>query len=163
MLDRSTEDWNRWLEEFSQGINREAWRGIMCFLRWIQVRALNGHAVPNFLPGIEADLFHSMLLRRLLDGKEPLPHPPPESFGQGWYDLLESGRAENLNVRRWEWSPDTKIAINDDVWTILEKRADSELVVTYREGGERFRLTKRTDDSWQLERDAAACPPDGEL
>jgi hypothetical protein len=159
MLNRSPEDWNRWLDEFSQGLNREAWRGIMCFLRWIQVRAQNGHAVPNFLPGIEADLFHSMLLRRLLDGKEPLPFPPPESFGKGWYALLEAGGAENVNVRRWEWSPDTKIAINDDVWTILENRSPSEFVVTYREGGERFRLSKRADDLWQMERESDACPP----
>ena len=153
VLDRSPDDWNRWLEEFSQGENCEAWRGIMCFLRWIQVRAQNGHAVPDFLPGIEADLFQSMLIRRLLDGKEPFEHPPPESFGKGWYDLIESGQADNVNVRRWEWAPDVKIAINDDVWTILERRSTTEYVVTYRDGGELFRLSQRPDGSWKMARD----------
>lgn len=153
LLDRGPDDWNRWLEQFSQGQNREAWRGIMCFLRWIQVRAQNGHAVPDFLPGIEADLFQSMLIRRLLDGKEPLPYPPPESFGQGWYELLETGHAENICVRRWDWAPDQKIAINDDVWTILEMRSKGDMTVTYREGGERFRLTQRTDGGWQMLRE----------
>lgn len=153
LLDRTTDDWNRWLEEFSEGKDREAWRGVMCFLRWIQVRALNGHAIPDFLPGLEGDIFHSRLLRRLLEGKEPLPFPPPESFGKGWYDLLETGRAENVNVRRWEWAPDEKIAINDDVWTILEKRSEIDYLVTYRDGGERFRLTKNAEGIWVMTRD----------
>lgn len=152
-LDREADDWSRWLDEFSQGKDREAWRGIMCFLRWIQLRALNGHAVPDFLPGIEGDVFHSMLLRRLLDGKEPLPHPPPESFGKGWYDLLETGRAENVVVRPWQWNPEQKIAINEDVWTILERKSETQMIVTYREGGERFRLTKGGDGVWRIERD----------
>ncbi len=155
MLDRSSEDWDLWLDEVSQERSREAWRGIMCFLRWIQVRALNGHAVPGFLPGLEDDMLHSMLLRRLLDRKEPLLHPPPESFGKGWYELLELGKADNVSVRRWEWSPDQKIAINDGVWTILERRGETEYVVTYRDGGERFRLSQRKDGSWAIERDSA--------
>lgn len=152
MLDRKIDDWQRWLEEFSKGNNEEAWRGIMCFLRWIQIRALNGHAIPNFLPALEGDLFHSELLRRMLAGKEPLRHPPPESFGQAWYELLETGRADGVEVRQWEWAPDVKIAINQGIWTILEKKSESELIVTYRQGGESFRLRQRADGSWLLER-----------
>jgi hypothetical protein len=152
MLDRTPDDWMRWLEEFSQGADTEAWRGIMCFLRWIQIRAQNGHAIPNFLPGLEGDIYHSLLLRRMLAGKEPLPTPPPESDGKAWYDLLETGRAENIDVKPWEWAPDVKISINQGIWTILEKRSATEFIVTYREGGEQFRLTKREDGTWLLER-----------
>ncbi|MCE9533687.1 MAG: hypothetical protein K8T89_21555 [Planctomycetes bacterium] len=151
MLDRTPEDWNRWLEEFSANIDREGWRGIQCFLRWIQVRAQNGHTVPDFLPGLEGDIFHSMLLRRLLSGKDPLPFPPPESFGKAWYELIETGQAEGVEVRPWEWAPEVKIAINQGIWTILEKTSDTDVVVTYREGGERFRLSKRGDGTWGME------------
>jgi hypothetical protein len=152
MLDRNSDDWTRWLEEFSKGKDREAWRGIMCFLRWIQIRAINGHAIPNFLPGLEGDLFHSHLLRRLLEGKEPLPFPPPESYGGAWYEILESGKAEGVEVRPWEWAPDLKIAINEGIWTIVEKKSATEMLVTYREGGETFRLRRREDETWMLER-----------
>ena len=115
MLERTPDDWKLWLEEFSGGNNREAWRGIMCFLRWIQIRAQNGHAIPNFLPGLEGDVYHSHLLRRLLEGKEPLAYPPPETFGKAWYELLVTGRAEGVALREWEWAPDQKIAINDGI------------------------------------------------
>ena len=162
MLDRTTDDWTRWLEEFSQGTDREAWRGIMCFLRWIQIRAINGHAIPNFLPGLEGDVFHSHLLRRLLGGKEPLAHPPPESYGGAWYDLLETGKAEGVEVHSWEWAPDVKIAINQGIWSIVEKKNDAEFVVTYREGGEQFRLTRSQDANWVLER-ASGCGATGLL
>ncbi len=152
MLDRTAEDWAEWLDEFSNGSNREAWRGIQCFLRWIQIRALNGYAIPEFLPGLEGDIFHSLLLRRMLDGKEPLTAPPPESHGQAWYDLLENGRAEGVEVQRWEWAPDLKIAINRGIWTILERKSETDLIVTYRTGGQRFTLRQREDGIWLLER-----------
>jgi len=150
MLDRTAENWREWLSEFSKGDQTEAWRGIMCFLRWIQIRALNGHAIPNFLPGIEGDLYHSELLRRLLAGREPLVHPPPESFGQAWYDLIETGHADNVEVKPWEWAPDVKIAINRGIWTIVEKRSETELLVTFRQGGQVFRLSHEPDGSWRL-------------
>ena len=66
MTRRTAEEWDQWLTEYSRGENTEAWRGIMCFLRWIQIRAENGHPIPNFLPAIEEDIFFSHLLRRLL-------------------------------------------------------------------------------------------------
>src|SRR5205823_813159 len=71
MMSRTAQEWQQWLTDFSRGQNPEAWRGIMCFLRWMQIRADNGHPIPNFLPAMEGDIYHSHLLRRMLDGKEP--------------------------------------------------------------------------------------------
>ncbi len=154
MLDRSPEDWQRWLDEFSHGENREAWRGIMCFLRWIQIRAQNGHAIPNFIPGLEGDIFHSHLLRRMLEGKEPLAIPPPESYGKPWYELLETGKFEVTDVKPWQWAPEVKMSINEGIWTILDKTSTTEMTITYRAGGEPFRLVKRDEATWLLERQA---------
>jgi hypothetical protein len=152
MTRRTAEEWNQWLAEYSRGENTEAWRGIMCFLRWIQIRAENGHPIPNFLPAIEEDVFYSHLLRRLLAGKDALESPPPESFAQPWYDLVESGQGIATEVKPWEWAPEQKISINQGIWTILEKKSDSEYLVMYRLNPETYRLTHDCDGSWLLNR-----------
>jgi hypothetical protein len=152
MTRRTGDDWNRWLAEFSRGEQTEAWRGIMCFLRWMQIRAENGHPIPNFLPAMEGDIFHSHLLRRMLAGKDPLDAPPPESFGQPWYELVENGRGIATEVKPWEWAPEQKISINQGIWTILEKKSDADYVVTYRLNPVAYRLTQQGDGNWLLER-----------
>ena len=149
---RTADDWQSWLAEFSRGENAEAWRGIMCFLRWIQIRADNGHPIPNFLPAMEGDIFHSHLLRRMLVGKDPLEAPPPESFGQPWYDLVETGRGVATEVQPWEWAPEQKISINQGIWTIVEKKSDAEYLVTYRLNPAPYRLAKQADGGWVVER-----------
>ena len=152
MTRRTSDEWDRWLDEFSRGDRSEAWRGIMCFLRWLQIRAENGHPIPNFLPALEGDIFHSHLLRRMRAGKEPLAAPPPETFSEPWYDLVETGRGVATEVKPWEWAPDQKIAINQGIWTILEKRSDAEYLVTYRLHPAAYRLTRQADGTWLLER-----------
>jgi hypothetical protein len=152
MTRRTAEEWTKWVEEFSAGNSTEAWRGIMCFLRWIQIRAENGHPIPNFLPAMEGDIFHSHLLRRMLSGKDPLEAPPPESFGQPWYDLVENGKGLATEVKPWEWAPDQKISVNRGIWTILEKKSESEYIVTYRLNPGSYRLSKQDDGNWSIER-----------
>jgi hypothetical protein len=152
MTRRTAEEWNQWLAEYSRGDNTEAWRGIMCFLRWIQIRAENGHAIPNFLPAIEEDIFFSHLLRRLLAGKDALESPPPESFSQPWYELVENGTGVATEVKPWEWAPEQKISINQGIWTILEKKSDSEYLVMYRLNPETYRLAREADGNWLLNR-----------
>jgi hypothetical protein len=152
MTRRTADEWQAWLAEFSHGEQPEAWRGIMCFLRWIQIRAENGHPIPNFLPAMEGDIFHSHLLRRMLAGKDPLDAPPPENFGQPWYELVETGRGVATEVKPWEWAPEQKISVNQGIWTILEKKSDAEYVVTYRLNPAAFRLSKQPDGHWLLER-----------
>ena len=152
MIRRDSAEWAAWVEEFSRGENAEAWRGIMCFLQWIQIRQENGHAVPAFLEGLEGDLFHSHLLRRLIAGKTGLKDPPPERHGLPWYDLLESGVGHADEARPWEWSPASRVAIDGGIWFVLEKRSDEEYIVTYRVGGEPFRLTPTADQRWLLQR-----------
>ena len=149
---RTGEQWQEWLSEFSRGESVESWRGVMCFLRWIQIRAENGHPIPNFLPAMEGDIFHSHLLRRMLAGKEPLESPPPESFGEPWYDLVETGRGTATEVKPWEWAPDQKISINQGIWTILEKRSDTDYIIAYRLSPTSYSLKKKPDGTWLIER-----------
>ena len=153
MTRRTAEEWHQWLADFSRGENAEAWRGIMCFLRWIQIRAENGHPIPNFLPAMEGDIFHSHLLRRMLAGKDPLEAPPPESFGQPWYDLVETGRGtRDRGQAVGVGARSRRSPINQGIWTILEKKSDSEYLVTYRLNPEAYRLTPQGDGNWLLDR-----------
>ena len=152
MTRRTRDDWQSWLDEFSRGDQTEAWRGIMCFLRWFQIRADNEAPNPELLPAIEGDIFHSHLLRRMLGGKEPLEAPPPENFGQPWYDLVENGRGIATEVLPWEWAPEQKISINQGIWTILEKKSTTRSTrVTYRLNPSAYRLLKQADGNWLLE------------
>jgi hypothetical protein len=152
MTRRTKDEWEQWVGDFSRGEHPEAWRGIMCFLRWIQIRAENGHPIPGFLPAMEGDIFHSHLLRRMLGGKEPLEAPPPESFGHPWYELVEAGRGMATEVKSWEWAPDQKISVNQGIWTILEKKSETEFLVTYRLNPATYRLAKQADGNWLVER-----------
>jgi hypothetical protein len=149
---RSSDDWQQWLDDYSRGENTEAWRGIMCFLRWVQIRSENGHPIPQFLPAIEGDIYHSHLLRRMLSGKEPLEAPPPESFGQPWYELIETGRGIATEVAPWEWAPEQKISINQGIWSIIEKRSEAEYLITYRLNPATYRLTKGKESEWVVEK-----------
>jgi hypothetical protein len=159
MIRRSPEQWQSWLEEFSKGQEPEAWRGIMCFFRWIQIREENGHAVPGFLEALEGDIFHSHLLRRLLGKQEPLEYPPPESFGQPWYELVEKGVGVATVVTPWAWAPDSKISINQGIWSILDRISDSEYIVNYHPECEAYRLVRRSESQWELTRLDAATQP----
>ena len=41
-----------------------------------------------------ADIDHSALLPRLLDGKEALEKAPPRAYSYPWYSLVEDGKVE---------------------------------------------------------------------
>ncbi|QVL30641.1 hypothetical protein KIH39_17505 [Telmatocola sphagniphila] len=155
MSKRSASEWELWERQLAQEGYEEAWRGIQCFFRWIEIRAENGHAVPSFLVGLEEDVKHSSLLRRLISGKEPLPEAPPESFGQPWYELIENGRAIATEVEPWEWAPEKKLTINKGVWTIVEKINEADYLVCFREPGDRFRIS-RERDHWLISRQIKA-------
>ena len=45
-----------------------------------------------------ADAVHSALLKRLLDGKQALPEPPPRSYSYPWYELVENGYENRCEV-----------------------------------------------------------------
>jgi len=88
----------------------------------------------------------------MLAGKAPLDAPPPESFGEPWYELVETGRGVATEVKPWDWAPDQKISVNRGIWTILEKKSDTDLVVTYRQNPDAYRLSKQADGTWRLDR-----------
>ena len=105
----------------------------------------------------------SSLLHRLLDGKDPLPDPPPTQFSYPWYDVIEgTGPWLKNEGSFWPQTPDVAI-INQSPWHIVEgKHGDDTLIVspTFRRKNERivrperYRLTRVAAGffGWTLER-----------
>lgn len=113
-------------------------KDIDALLRWLSIRAEHGYEFPDNYYQFGADIGHSALLRRLLDGKEPLPDPPPRSFSYPWYSLIEDGEGFPMEV--WEGHPklfsDYPALVIDQCgcWKILEKISDTEWIATYSYG-----------------------------
>lgn len=59
-------------------------------LRWIKLAREAGYLGAGSLP-TEADVWHSSLLVRMADGKEPFPQPPPCYCSYPDYGLIETG------------------------------------------------------------------------
>ncbi len=105
--------------------------GVACVLRWLEI-CRKGNDARSI---ITINAHKSALLKRLLDGKEPLPVAPPLSFSYPWYDLIEDGYDEPLEV--WKLSrpgePD-KIVINQHRWPLVRENAADDWVVSHTDG-----------------------------
>lgn len=143
--------WHHWMMSQSHGLNTEAWRGVMCVLRWLSIREDNSIPPPGRFHHMEDDISHSALLRRLIDGKDPLPDPPPESYGQPWYELMENGQSTDVQVAELEWGNGTHLIINESLWKILRQDGPDAWYITYRRGSHLFRL-QREGDGFRLVR-----------
>jgi hypothetical protein len=84
-----------------------------CVRRWLRIRNAAGD------PQLIADIDHSALLERLLDGQEPLPEPPPRAYSYPWYALIERGELQVDDVSDLA----THIVICQHRWEI-ERRAE---------------------------------------
>lgn len=74
----------------------------------------------------------SALFARLLDGKEPLPHPPPTSYSYPWYDIIEKSGPHHVSIggglsvagkAHWDdgLGANERILLNQCPWNILRK------------------------------------------
>jgi hypothetical protein len=136
-------------------------------LRWIAVAREHGRENlygPAWMPG-SIDAAKSSLLRRLLDGKEPLPVPPPRAHSYPWYEIVETGRTQ-LSAMFIEGPYDraegTFIHVAQHPWKVLRTEGAGRWIVSYRDG-EEWLLRRLTDDD---EREACGKrrvdTPDGE-
>ena len=144
-------------------------RGVDSMVRWLRIRERSGLPAPTSYAELVDAIGHSALLRRLLSGKTPLRVPPPRSYGQPWYGLVENGGADGCELRTLKDRPGAtpRVTVNEWAWNLVEERPDGRLVIRYsreaslyvaeREGGEpeRWRLVRH--DLWaDRSRQAAA-------
>ncbi len=69
----------------------------------------------------------SRLFARLLQGKPPLQFPPPTTYSNPWYELIEDGFSDKVFldgfVDLYGQEPNTGILINQCVWNIRHQNA----------------------------------------
>ena len=101
---------------------------IEAFFQWLKICEAQGYDLPMDRRSLKIRADHSALLERLLEGKEPLQEPPPRAFGYPWYDLVETGEGDAMEVFEAEGG----LVINQEPWIILQRvEADCEWIVTY--------------------------------
>jgi hypothetical protein len=102
----------------------------LCIQHWAQLTKPDlSHAETGM--GLYCDLSHSALFSRLLSGKKPLPTPPPTSFSYPWYELLDDGHVESVEV--WFDEQGGLVINQNGQWQLIEKQSDDEYVIAYGE------------------------------
>jgi len=137
--------------------NVERWEGrAIPDAEWAEWKHSRSRWLHSYQPGHRS----SALFKRLLEGKQALPLPPPMSFSYPWYSVIESPRSVNLMVafegergsamtlgEHARRRPQVEgaigvVQINQSLWLLLERTGD-EAIVTYGEWagqGYRWRL-----------------------
>jgi len=98
----------------------------------------------------------------MMEGKEPLPLPPPRSYSYPWYSLIEDGYGYPGEV----WKPTSwdqcftdypSIVIDQTPWKLLEELGEDDWIVTYQYG--RNDKTKFADTKWRVYCIGCGYPP----
>ena len=106
------------------------------FFRWLMIREQETGDRPTSVLTLMVDVDKSCLLRRLCDGKEPFPEPPPLAYSAPWYELLEKGRIEcsdALVCLKGEapFQDFDEMNIAQHTWKILSKHGDRDFTCQY--------------------------------
>jgi hypothetical protein len=87
--------------------------------KWCRVQEDAGKKPASCFTQLAADFAHSALLTRMLDGKEPLPQPPPVSYSYPWYILMERTGTHRAEVHFRE---DGSAEVNQNPnWTVEQE------------------------------------------
>lgn len=129
-------------------------KDIDILLKFWEIRTENGYEFPNDLNQFKISCRKSALLHRMLEGKEPLPIPPPTAHSYPWYDLIENEIGHPYEV--WEgddfiakaFGDDLVVVIDQTVWKLLEKLGEDSWIVTYSYGRDEKR--KLAESKWHV-------------
>lgn len=151
--------WDDALAEYEQVFRGNATRALgrpLTDAEWVKHKA-GSFFTCSYQPGNRK----SSLFRRLLDGRPPMPYPPPCAYSYPWYDVVENTSPIILNQVAFEGERGSAmtlaehargrpqggigiVQISQTIWTLLERDGDS-ATVTY---GEWSTIGAR----WQLSR-----------
>lgn len=120
-------------------------RILKAVLTWIII------AYPDAISNLRSDMWHSALLSRLLDGKEPLAQPPPIASSYPWYGLVDNGEGKAATVFEptWDFTDNKKyLSIEQSFWEIIEKVNNEEYIVRWQDQEELYKVTKSDENYW---------------
>lgn len=119
-------------------LSKEQQFTLRCVDRWLDIR---NEYIPS-TPATGADVDHSSLLRRLLNGDEPLPKPPPRRFSYPDYALGMGEPVAIVEFGKLDWAGYDKniLVIDQAQWLILEERDDGSFLLEWPVSKEHFEL-----------------------
>ena len=123
----------------------EEQRVFKCISRWLTIADRAGREMPADPGQFCINMQKSALLRRLLDGTEPFPLPPPKAYSYPWYSLLEKGEVSGyLDHSKYG---DDRLNISQSLWYIIEQLGYNHYLVQYnKEEGSIWELSPMTED-----------------
>lgn len=125
-------------------------------IRWLRIRERSGHPAPTTYTELVDVIAHSALLRRLLAGDAPLRVPPPRSFGQPWYSLIETGTADDCELRTLKDRPGAtpRVTVNEWAWELLDQPEDGLLLIRHHRQATPYVAQRiaRDPERWRLVR-----------
>jgi hypothetical protein len=92
-----------------------------------------------------ADIDHSALLRRLLDGERPFKYPPPRSFSYPWYEVMDGKEHSVMEVWVDSQGLAEYVVINQSRWNILRKEGNTYIIQQGRDPTE-WKLWRRPEE-----------------
>jgi len=134
-------------------------------VEWVRILETEGRKLDTIShSGIE----RSMLLRRIRSGRAPMKAPPPTSFGQPWYEVLEADKtqihlvtadgkvttlAELLGTLDASATARNQflVKINDCYWNVIKTvEFGKKFLVSYQGHAQVFALGQVPDGRWAL-------------
>lgn len=123
-------------------------------ISWLKIRELGMGSFPASTDGLVLAMYKSALLQRMMEGKDPLPEPPPKTFSYPWYSLIENGVGYPTDVWEAEGLEEEMfgkiISVNQFQWKIIEKVGPENWIVTYYHSFDHEK--QRADGYWQVYR-----------
>lgn len=115
----------------------------------LEIRLENGYDFPRDLNHLKISIRKSALFHRLMEGKEPLPIPPPRAYSYPWYNLIEDGYGYPFEV--WEATDKAfvnfpAVGIDQSIWKLIEKIGENDFIVSYLYGKDH----KVSDTKWHV-------------
>ena len=138
-----------------------------CYQEWLRIREENGYKNPP----TSADIYKGCLLGRMtMQGKPPLPTPPPLAHSAPWYGLIENNGADlsadhgiegpydsgNSVYKEGRW-----LHIYQYPWKIISGDDSSGYLVTNDRVVGHWTLRHRNDDTDPLVQGGTKRMPDG--
>jgi len=106
---------------------------IEALFKTLQIREENGYEYPRDINHLIVSVRKSALFHRLMEGKEPLPVPPPKSYSYPWYNLIEDGYGYPFEV--WKDQHNMfgfpAVGIDQSIWKLEEELGPDDFIVRY--------------------------------
>lgn len=119
-------------------------------LLWLDIHDDPEHKIPVGYSQRRTDAAHSALLSRLLEGKPPLPQPPPRAFSYPWYKLIDDGKDENCEVCLGTGYYKGQVIINQAPWNLISQVSETEFLVEWA-------VTKLRARVWKVHNHSSFC------